>query len=52
MVVRIVVEENPVVAALIDSTRLTEAEALHRSKVEAALGKLINEWALRWKRHA
>ena len=38
--------------ALINSTRLTEAEALRRSLVEAALGKLINEWALRWKRHA
>jgi hypothetical protein len=51
IVASIVIEENPVIEALLQSGRLTEAEALRRSLVEAALGKLIAEWACRW-RHA
>jgi hypothetical protein len=52
IVVSIVIEENPVVEALLESERLSEEQALRRPQVEAALGKLIAEWVCRWQRHA
>jgi hypothetical protein len=52
VVAKIVIEENPVVEALLESGRLTEAQALRRSLVEQALGRLIADWSRRWQRHA
>jgi hypothetical protein len=52
VVAKIVIKENPVISALLRSGRLTEEQALRRSLVEAALGRLIAEWARRWRRNA
>src|ERR1700733_12631157 len=45
VVVHIVVEENSVIESLLETGRITEEQALSRSLVEAALGRLIAEWA-------
>jgi hypothetical protein len=46
---RLEADHDLVVLALIESRRLTEAEALERPKVEAALARVLEEWAARWK---
>jgi hypothetical protein len=46
---RIIVPEYDVVAALLASGRLTEAEALRRALVERELAAVLTEWAARWK---
>jgi hypothetical protein len=47
VVAHIVIGEHPVIEALLKTGRLTEEQALHRSLVEAALGRLIAEWVSR-----
>jgi hypothetical protein len=41
--------EDAVVAALIESGKLSEAEALDRRKVNAALARMLGEWAAHWR---
>ena len=49
IVVAIELDELVVLEALLASGRLTEAQALRRSSVEAELGRLIADWACRWR---
>jgi hypothetical protein len=46
---RLTVVEYDVVAALIASRRLSEAQALRRALVERELTRVLAEWAARWK---
>ena len=39
---------DEVLGALLDSSRLTEREALRRRSVEAALSEVLLEWSQRW----
>ena len=41
-------DECAVIEAMLKSGRMTEAQALKRKLVNAALGELIAEWAGRW----
>jgi hypothetical protein len=48
-VLRVSVHYFGVIDALIASSRLSEADALDRTKVEAALADILCEWARRWR---
>jgi hypothetical protein len=39
---------NALAEALIRSGRLSEAEALRRSRVEGALGEIVDDFVVRW----
>jgi hypothetical protein len=52
VVLSVVVEEHALIEALLRSGRLTDDQALRRSLVEAALGRLIAQWAYRWLHNA
>ncbi|MGA8761182.1 MAG: hypothetical protein WB611_33575 [Stellaceae bacterium] len=45
---RVLVQENEVLEVLIDSGRISEAEALCRDRVEAAISKMLQDWTKRW----
>jgi hypothetical protein len=47
-VLRIEVDFCATVDALLASSRLTPAAALHRHAVEKALGEVVSEWAAKW----
>jgi hypothetical protein len=49
-VFQVEIDEHSVAEALINSLRLTEAEAADRKHVARALGTLIAEWAAQWRR--
>jgi len=40
---------DDVLLALIESRKLTEAEALDRHRVNAALSRMLGEWAAHWR---
>jgi hypothetical protein len=40
---------DAVVLALIESAKLSEQDALDRRKVNAALAKMLGEWAAHWR---
>lgn len=46
---RVKVQYHEVVAALLESTRLTEAEALDRKRVESAVSDVLRDWADKWR---
>jgi hypothetical protein len=46
---RLEANHDLLVLALLESRRLTEAEALDRSRVEAELARVLEQWAARWK---
>jgi hypothetical protein len=47
---RLALRTDDVVEALIASEVLTEAKALRRDLVEAALAAVIHQWAARWRK--
>jgi hypothetical protein len=47
-VLRVVVDEYALIDALIESGRLSEADGLDRSKVEAAAEEVLRDWVARW----
>jgi hypothetical protein len=48
VIVRLELDRDDIVLALLTSQRLTEAEALDHCQVERALGDIVAEWAHRW----
>lgn len=44
-------EEYPLARFLVESGRLTEAEAMARTKVEAAVAEVLRDLAQRWMGH-
>ncbi|TAI65695.1 hypothetical protein [Bradyrhizobium sp. Leo170] len=42
-------DEAGIAEAMINSTRLTEAETADHDKVETALAAVVAEWAKRWR---
>jgi hypothetical protein len=50
-IVRIEIERDPVLSALIVSGRLSEGGALDPRLVEAALADVVSEWSRRWQGH-
>jgi hypothetical protein len=49
-ILRLEVDEHLIVSALLDSTRLTEAQALDRRLVERECRDILHEWARIWTR--
>ena len=49
-VVRVEIPFDEVVHALLNSTRLTETEALRPADIERALAEVITDWAGRWEK--
>jgi hypothetical protein len=43
------VNEHELAEALLQSRRLTDAQALDRSRIEAELASIISEWIRRWR---
>ena len=48
IVLKVVVEEHALATFLIESGRLTAAESMVRSKVEAAVAEVLTDLAARW----
>ena len=48
-VLRVEVDHDPLVLALIESKRMSEAETADLRRVEAVVGKMLGEWAKHWQ---
>jgi hypothetical protein len=48
-VLRLRADYFPLVAALLESGRLTEADALDRDQVESAIAEVVRDWVARWQ---
>lgn len=48
-VLKVSVDYDAMVLALLNSNRLTEPEALDRRLVETAVAAVLHEWASRWR---
>jgi hypothetical protein len=48
-VLRIEVDHDPLLLALIESGRMSEAETADLRRVEAVVGKMLGEWAEHWQ---
>ena len=48
-VLRIEVDHDPLLLALIESGRMSEAETADLRRVEAVVGKMLGEWAEHWR---
>src|SRR5262247_1801554 len=49
-ILRLEIDEHLVAAALIESHRLTEDQALDRRTVEREVAAILEQWAARWPR--
>ena len=48
-VLRIEVDHDPLLLALIESRRMSEADTADLRRVEAVVGKMLGEWAEHWQ---
>src|SRR5262249_53716241 len=48
-VLRVEVDHDPLLLALIESGRMSEAETADLRRVEAVVGKMLREWAEHWQ---
>ena len=48
-VLRVEVHHDPLLLALIESGRMSEAETADLRRVEAVVGKMLGEWAEHWQ---
>jgi hypothetical protein len=48
-VLRVEVDHDPLLLALIESGRMSEAETADLRRVEAVVGKMLGEWAEHWR---
>jgi hypothetical protein len=46
---RLVVDDYALIEALLDSNRVSEADALDRRKVEEAVALVVSDWIQRWR---
>jgi hypothetical protein len=48
-VLSVEVDQDPLLLALIESGRMSEAETANLRRVEAVIGKMLGEWAQHWQ---